>query len=290
MKIFITGGTGFIGRYVVRRLLQARHKVFLLVRDLKRAEEIFGRTRRLELMRGELKDLAKLEQKIKRLKPEACVHLAWEGIPDYGVEMSLKNLQYGLDLIRTLTRVGCRKMIVSGSCWEYGATSGEVSEEAKLNPRNPFAAAKVALYFLGRVIVEANKADFVWLRFFYVYGPGQKKASLIPYLLQRKERGLLPHLENRRGGNDFVYVDDVAQAVAQALFLRRGGVYNIGSGKVAGVAEIANLVYGKKIIRTARPKGFYADISRARKILGWRPKTSIKAGVLQTLRKQVLGY
>jgi nucleoside-diphosphate-sugar epimerase len=196
----------------------------------------------------------------------------------------MKNLSYGLELFKLLAESGCRRIVVSGSCWEYGVEHGKIVESQRLEPTNPFAAAKVALHTMGEAIAKARSIDFVWLRFFYVYGPLQRRESLIPYLIERATHNLLPDVKNQKGGNDFIYVDDVARAVVAALGRGRGGgTYNVGSGKVTGVAEIANLIYGRRVMRAVKPQGFYADITRAKDELDWKPATHIKKGIRNTL-------
>lgn len=290
MRVFVTGGTGFIGRYVVRRLLAGKDKILLLARNPLEAKNIFGEPRRLSVVKGDLSDVLGLRKALKKFKPEASLHLAWEGIPDYSLEMSLKNLNYSLNLFKILVEVGCEKIVSSGSCWEYGAKKGKLSEDSFADPsghqHSPFAVAKVAAYLLGKEIAKEGNIDFVWARLFFVYGPGQKKTSLIPYLISCRKNGILPQLKNPKGGNDFIYADDVAVALIALLKKHRLGMsslYNIGSGGLTSVQSIADLVYGKKIKKVKRGSGFYADISKIKKEIGWKPKVSIQEGIKRTI-------
>ncbi|MBU6500565.1 MAG: NAD(P)-dependent oxidoreductase [Patescibacteria group bacterium] len=288
MKIFITGGTGFVGRPIVRLFLRAGHSVIVLTRDTRRAADIFTHNRKLRFIKGDLSIPTILKSKIKKFKPDVCVHLAWAGIPDYGIDMSLKNMKEGINLLRILSEIGCKRIVCSGSCWEYGpASTGKFKEDLGLFPSTPFTAAKTAVHWFGKDIAKNVGIEFVWARIFFVYGPGQKSLSLIPQLVKRKNNGLVSKLNNPLGGNDFVYVEDVARAFYKLATLRLRSqyeLYNIGSGKMISNARIANIVYGNRVLREpGRPVGFCADISKIKKDTGWRPRFNIVRGVRLTI-------
>lgn len=279
MRIFVTGGTGFIGKYVVAELQKQGHKLLVLSR--KNAIEVFPFKRNLAFLRGGLSSPGGWRRKLAAFRPQAAIHMAWEGIPDYEIENSVGNLLQGLHLFRMLGEVGCRKVIATGSCWEYGRDSGKMKEDMDPRPMNAFSAAKTALQWLGRETAKEYGMEFVWARIFYVYGPEQRLSSLIPHLIEEKRRGAPPALKNPDGGNDFVYVGDVARGLRLLVEKKTPhAVYNIGSGRLTGVREVARAVYGKDIVKRKGPaKGFYADIARIKKDLGWKPTVSVAAGI-----------
>ncbi len=283
MKIFITGGTGFVGKYVVAELQKRGHKLLILSR--RDPGSVFSSRRNLKFLRGDLSSVAKWQSKLARFKPQVALHLAWEGIPDYGFEASAKNLSQGLALISVLRTAGCKKVVGVGSCWEYGVNTGKVGEDAASKPLNAFSAAKNALYSLGREAAKEYGTKFVWARIFFVYGPGQKPSSLIPHLIAEKRHGRLPVIKNPNGGNDFVYVGDVARALR--LLLEKNpphDLYNIGSGRLTGVREVARVVYGKEVVKRKGPaRGFYANIARMKIEVGWKPEVSLAAGIRATM-------
>ncbi len=294
MKIFITGGTGFIGSYLVLKLAKRKHKLLLLVRGP--YKKLAGRDKSIAFLETDLKDAPTLKKELRKFKPDAVIHLAWEGIGtlDYGPETSIKNLNYSLNLIKAAAESKCGIFVGVGSSWEYGDSLGRASEDNP--PPKPhdlvaaLVAAKRAIKAIGGKIAEKGGMQFIWAVPFFVFGPKQRSSSLIPYLISNFKKGAAPAISNKEGGNDFIYVQDVADALIAILenCKRSSAVYNVGTGRITSVAKIANLVareFGQKpfIKEPKKPLGFYAGISKIRRDTGWKPKTSIKEGVKKTV-------
>jgi nucleoside-diphosphate-sugar epimerase len=285
MRIFITGGTGFIGKPTLRELQKRGHELLILSPEPIPKE--FKNLRKLTFVKGNLSNSERWLRKLKSFRPEAALHMAWEGLPDYGQKTSIKNLNYGLNLFYILGKVGCKKVVTTGSCWEYGTKEGKLHEDMPVYPFNSFSAAKNALHWLGKEIAQEYRMQFIWTRLFFVYGPGQRKESLIPYLISCKKSGRKPKIKNPDGGNDFIYVEDVARALSQILEKKIKSsytVYNIGSGKLISNLSVANYVYGRKLYSPPRrPKGFLADITKIQREIGWCPTVYIYQGINITL-------
>ena len=290
MRVFVTGGTGFIGTHVTRELEADGHDLLLLALA---AEEVSpGNSGKMNVVRGNLSDMHTWQDELQRFSPDVTVHMAWEGIPDYNSGTSIKNLIYGLDLFKLLAEVKCKRIICTGSCWEYGCQSGMVSEDEGLKPFNAFSAAKNSLHWLGREIASENDIQFIWTRLFYVYGPGQRKGSLIPYIIDCVQGGKKPEIKTPSARNDFVYVGDVAKAISAVVKKQHGSaVYNIGSGYSTSVRQVIEIVHNELNLKYGEvnaPKddsyvNFWADISKIRKDTGWEPQTGIKEGIQKTI-------
>jgi UDP-glucose 4-epimerase len=295
MNIFVTGGTGFIGHHVVTRLVEDGHTVLLLCPE----EECVPSTltsQSIQIIRGNLRDMDPWKNDIENFNPHATVHMAWEGIPNYDYKTSTMNLLYGLKLITMLAEKGCKKILATGSCWEYGQKTGKLTEEAPAKPTNAFTAAKYSLYLLGKEIAKENNMELVWTRLFYVYGPGQKSHSLIPHIVDSIYYGKKLDIKTPRNKNDFVYVEDVANAISLLLSKKtKWDLYNIGSGYSTEIVDIINDVYEqlgyKKRFhlsdRTASsadfPIDFWADITRIYSDVGWVPQCGISKGIKKTV-------
>jgi dTDP-6-deoxy-L-talose 4-dehydrogenase (NAD+) len=221
--------------------------------------------------------------------------MAWEGIPNYDYPTSTRNLIHSLKLLMMLAEIGCKKILCTGSCWEYGQKSGMLNEDSSVKPSNVFTAAKHSLYLMGREIAQENAMNFIWTRLFYVYGPGQKSHSLIPHIITAIQSGKQPNIKTPHSRNDFVYVGDVARAISLLVTKDTAhDVYNIGSGYSTEILDIINMVYqyyGYKmksfppdsIASNAAPVDFWADISRMDKDVGWAPAYGIEDGIKNTI-------
>lgn len=289
MKIFLTGGTGFVGKYVINKL--KNEELLILNRSSK---NILLESHKAQLLYGTLENINKWEDKVKKFNPDATIHLAWEGIPDYGIEQSLKNLNYGLNLYEFLSEINCKTILTTGSCWEYGGQQGKLSEDTPYKPFNAFTAAKHSLYTKGQGICRRKKIQFIWTRLFYVYGPSQRKESLIPYLINCAKNGHIPEIKNPNAKNDFIYVEDVAEAICQLISKTKiSDDFNIGSGKLISIQDIIDIIFkifklNKKIKKAEAQhqdilSPFYANISKIEKAVGWKPKINIEEGIQKTI-------
>src|SRR3989344_6612588 len=137
MRIFLTGGTGFIGKFLIPKLDNGKNQLLILSRD-----KITPNSKNQSFVTGNLSDIKDWKNELKNFKPDATIHLAWEGIPDYESEVSQRNLKYSLELIKFLTEINCKTILATGSVWEYGNKNGKLSESLSPKPFNPFTKAK----------------------------------------------------------------------------------------------------------------------------------------------------
>ena len=293
-KILLTGASGFIGTHVRKALHEAGHEIISLVRTSGGAMAPYpGET----FLTGTLAEAGALEQSLSGITMDACVHLAWEGIPDYSSEPSIKNMEYGFRVLRLCKQMEIKKLVISGSCWEYEKPSGMISENAPLSYENPFKTAKNTLHTIAEMFCRENGIAVHWLRLFYVYGEGQRPGSLIPYVVRELRSGVCPVLGGAFNQNDFVHVSDVAQAVCKSLDSMEGepscGTFNIGSGEavrvldvVAAAARILQVNIDLSLYEppAVPPAAFWANISAAEEHLLWRPRISLKEGLERYIR------
>jgi nucleoside-diphosphate-sugar epimerase len=290
MRIFVTGGTGFIGRYTVAELKKRGHDLLVLSRSA-------HRERGIEFVKGDMTDLAKWGPKVKKFKPEDCVHLAWEGIPDLSYERSIKNLADGLALYGFLAEIGCKRIISTGSGFEVGSKVGKIAHDIPVEIQSVFTAAKHSLHLLGNQLAREKGTEFVWLRPFNPYGDGQRSGSLMPFIMKTVADNIPLTLRKPLAQGDFLYITDAANAFADAVTRGKPGeTYNVGCGYLTPVRDIALMIaeemgadkpYRDAFWKSAKGKlspGPYAEIDNAKKDMGWRPKVSIREGIRKTVQ------
>lgn len=295
MRIFITGASGFIGKNILELLSSGSNKLLLLARD-KRELGSLGRYKQNAIF-SDLKNIAYLQKDIKDFNPQVLIHLAWEGIPDFTFKMCKRNLDNSLALINfIINETDCKKIIISGSCLEYGRTNGECRESDPVNINSLFAWTKYSLYcYLNFTCKELDK-DLIWFRIFYAYGPGQRKESLIPSLISSFKKRIEPDIDGALNAHDFIHVRDIAQAFRQAVDKKvKSGIYNLGTGKSIRVIDICKIT--ERIINgetrlpnriklnrhSKKTLNFWANINKTKKALSWTPNISIKSGIASYL-------
>ena len=286
MKIFLTGATGFIGHQLVP--LMKHHQLLLVGRN----EENFNGTN-LKFIKNDLKDFDKWKKKVEEFSPEACIHLAWSGLPDYSLLRCIENFDINMQLLDFLTHIGCKRVFVAGTCWEYGDIQGQMSENVQPGAPNLFASFKTAIRLIGKQLARSKNINFIWGRIFFIYGPGQRSTSLIPSCYQSLKNGKTPDLRNPNAVNDFIHVSDVAQAILRLIESPSvEGVFNIGSGKPKRVIEICRIIAKNLNSENLLPEsknfhqdnGLWADTSLINETIGWHPEFSIETGISETIR------
>ncbi len=267
--------------------------LLLLVRD----QEVFSSLaqERVKSVVGNLNDLESIKSKIQHFDPQIVIHLAWQGIPDFSAQMSLVNLQRSIQFFDFLVQeTHCQKIIVSGSCFEYGQFQGPCLESQVSFPNSFFTWAKSSLYSYAAVLCQQKNIELIWFRFFYVYGPGQKRKSLIPTVVDSFLNNTIPPIHNPFNANDFIFVEDIARSLNLALSQKlNSGIYNLGSGYAIPVIKICEIVEKeisgqtritekiKKENNNQQTINFWADLSKVKNALGWIPQTRIEDGIKQ---------
>lgn len=241
MHILVTGASGFVGQHVVRALLARGHRVTASATNPAKLSQ-FDWAGQVTVVPYAF-PLAGDEQDLYAYfgKPDALMHLAWQGLPNYKSSFHLdQNLFPHYLFLKNLITNGLTDLTVTGTCFEYGMQSGCLSEELVAYPANLYGLAKDSLRrFLGTLQTEQ---DFVlkWARLFYMYGPGQSPNSILP-LLERAVAAGEP-VFNMSGGEqlrDYLPIETVATYLSQILEQNRvTGVINCCSGQPISVRRL----------------------------------------------------
>lgn len=261
MKILVTGATGFIGQYVVKALLDAGHEVIATGTDASKAATIPALAGVLFIpyrfpLSGDSQNLFQLFG-----EPDAVIHLAWQGLPNYKSTFHLdQNLFPHFLFLKNLVVNGLKDLTVTGTCFEYGMQSGPLSEEMPTVPANPYALAKDSLRRFLEVLKAEHDFSLKWTRLFYMYGKGQSANSLIPLLDQAIDRG--DSVFNMSGGEqlrDYLPISRVAEYICRiALQFKAVGIINCCSGTPTSVRRLVEEHIKKRGASIELNTGYYS--------------------------------
>lgn len=298
MRIVVTGAAGFLGANVVRRLAGESHDVTAVVRPSSapaRLDELEGRIR---IAVADVRDAASVEQVIGQARPDAVVHLASSSFtaPGSGADHLAVNLRGALHVVEALRRAAPKaRLVCAGTIAEYGSGS-RLSENHPLEPGSDFAASKAAASVLLGAAARAWGVPVVFLRLCMPYGPWEHESRLIPSVIRSALEGRDVPLTAGTQQRDLVYVDDVVDALVLAAQrpLPPGAVFNIGSGQGRPVREIVErllslmgdsvkALWGTVPMRSNELMEMSADITRARRELGWAPRVSLDDGLRRSI-------
>lgn len=288
-RILVTGGTGFIGSRLLTRLCDMDVHVHAVSR-----EQQSEMPSNVEWYQGDLADLPTARSLVKAVKPHVIYHLAGHVVGGRGSEAIVPtfhcNLASTVNLLTAAQSIGCNRFILSGSLEEPSLHAGEGV------PSSPYAVTKWASSAYARMFHALYQFPAVILRVFMVYGPGQRDLNkLIPYVIASFLRGHAPELTSGQRAIDWIYVDDVVDALLAAALARNveGRTIDVGSGKtetVRGVVQtIARLLEQDEApifgTRPDRPleQVRVADPQAAEKFLRWTPQVSLGEGLKRTI-------
>ena len=292
MKVALTGASGFLGAPCLKILSEKGHKVLALSRSLEKQKLLPG----VVWFCADLNVPESYRGAVSGFQPEAVLHLAWEGIPDFSLQNSLRNLESGALFAGFALEQGCRHLVVSGSCWEYGGGRGALRETMPPIQPGVFGAAKNAQHLVIRSLLEAAGTSMAWARVFFPYGAGQKPASLVPTICRALLAGETPRLRTPEARSDFLFLEDAAAALVLLLESGADGVFNVGSGESTSAGVVADTLLRAAglppVFASAAPdleNGFFADTAAIR-ALGWRTLVSLDEGLSRTWDWYKEGY
>lgn len=286
MKILITGGTGFIGREVVKIFDNKKNKILILTR------KSLKNSKNKEFFKCNFFNPKSYKSKIKIFNPDIVIHCFWFGIPELGKKNSNLNYKYSKIFFQQIKKLdNIKKIIVSGSCFEVKNKRNLVSEKCEVNRNDYFSEAKIKIYKYLKDNIKNNQKLY-WLRIFYAYGPMQRKDSIIPYLIKSIKKNKKVSIKNPNNSLDFIYVKDVARYFKKIISINpTSGIYNVGSGKGIKLVEIFKILV--RIIdnnykfrlpdNSQNALNFFSSSRKTIKKVFWKPKYSILTGLKQTV-------
>jgi len=301
MKVLVTGGAGFIGKYLIKSLLEKGNSVTIFDNFSNSTKNSinFLVNAGAKVVEG---DITKLDDIVNAIKDhEIVIHLAAKISVSESISNPSETFRVNVDgtnnILIACEKNNIKKLIVSSSAAVYGESSPGIKwiEESTMNPISPYGESKVQME--QKIIEFTSKCDIncIILRFFNIYGIGQSSeyAGVITKFIKRiADEKPLKIFGNGLQTRDFVAIYDVVDAIHSALLYNQSGIFNIASGKIITIKDLAKqmiLLSGGKLKIQFLPeknediKHSQADISMAKNYLTYAPKFELKEGIQELI-------
>lgn len=264
MKTFVTGANGFIGRHLVARLGDC------------------------DVLEADLLDAAALKP---ARDADVVYHLAAQAAPLKGEQdpaATVRTNVVGTIQLAATMRPGAR-LVFASTAHVYAPATTPRAEDAALAPISAYGASKLSAELALRALAPAGPTP-VMLRLFNVYGPGQSEAYVVARMLAAMRRGETPTLGSPDPVRDFVHVDDVVDAMLAAgrAVISKPEVVNVGTGIGTSIGALAHAAGAtgarfEPAPRAADTDFLVADVSKARRLLGWEARVPLAEGLRRAL-------
>ncbi len=300
MKVVVTGGAGFIGSHLVERLLKDRSIKQIIIIDILKAGlrniKHLLNNKKLKIYK---KNIIQLKKQDKNFKNVYCVfHLAAiaDIVPSITdpIDYYNTNVTGTINILEAMRYHKIKNIVYAASSSCYGIPKNyPTSEKEKIQLKFPYALTK----YIGEETIihwaEIYKIKFISLRLFNVFGlrsrtSGAYGAVMGVFLKQKLAKKPLTIVGNGNQTRDFVNVRDVVEAFYKSMKLKnKNHIINIGSSRPIRVNKLAKMISNKFTFvpkRPGEPDKSHANINKAKKILGWKPKVSFENGVNELLQ------
>jgi nucleoside-diphosphate-sugar epimerase len=290
-RLLITGATGFLGAPAVRAAT-AHFEVHAAARALREPVPPGVRFHACDLLApGAASHL------VEAVRPTHLLHLAWVATPgtywtspenDRWVEASKQ-------LLLAFARCGGLRAVVAGTCAEYDWTAAGVCREfdTPTRPHTPYGECKLQLGRWAETLGRARGVAIAWARLFFLYGPREHPARLVPSVARALLAGTPAACSSGTQERDFLHVADAADALVTLTRSELTGPVNVASGIPVAVRDVVGhiaaacgrpelVLWGARTTPAGDPPLLGADVTRLRAELGWRPKVDLAHGLRET--------
>ena len=296
-KVIVTGANGFIGHFLVETLNERGVNVIALVDPRFDCSPIMGLSH-VTIVDFSLQMLEGLYPDERLRKADIIYHLAWSGVNANfrnSEETQVQNIKYSLDVLKLASHFQIHRVLIPGSAAEVSCGDGMITGREAPAPSDIYSATKVATRYLCHVYARQHDMDLIWPLITSVYGPGRDDNNLISYTIKTLLKGEKPSFTKLEQHWDYLYIDDLIDALIVLGEKGKSGVYPIGSGECRKMSEYVKFIHQQ--INSELPLGIgdlpyknpqkidnqIMDISKLEKDTGFSAKVPFEKGVAKVI-------
>jgi UDP-glucose 4-epimerase len=305
-RVLITGGAGFIGRWLAKRCIEAGDTVYIVDNlSVGRLENLAELNGRFEFIQADVRYTEQLASCLKRNAIQIVYHLAaLHYIPyceAHPLETFEVNVQGTLSVLGAMRAAQVQRIVFASTGALYPPLATPLSEETPVEPQDIYGLSKLNGENIIDYYAKRYQLQPTIVRLFNCYGPYETNPHLLPHILATLKQGARElTLGNLHPKRDYIYVEDVAEGFYRLGNCPRAvGVFNLGSGTEYSVQEVVDIIsqeLGEKLsvvqdparMRAVDKPHQCADVTHLEAVLGWRPVTSLREGLRRWLQHEGL--
>lgn len=292
-KAVLTGGTGFLGYWLLHELVKNGVFVYVVMRKDSKMKERLNDFEGIKVIELNMDEIIQLPNVINE-QCDVFYHLAWEGGRN-DIEMQARNIGYSINAVRAAKSICCKRIIFTGSQAEYGIHTEKITENTLNEPNTAYGAAKLAACHLSRVMAEQIGIEWTWTRIFSLYGRYDHSNTLVSYLLRELSESRIPKITQAEQMWNYLHVTDAATALYElGVTDKTNTIYNLASEENKILKEYI-IVMNCLTNPTIKPEfgsfvpelpivNLDVSISKLLNDIKWRPKITFQDGIIDLLK------
>lgn len=294
--LLVVGGTGFIGACLVEKAVKLGYKtISLSINQPEDRKRIPG----VEYFCGDIRSINQITTALKDRNINFAVNLGGyvnhSKLAEGGYELIETHFGGTLNLINCLDLKTLKRFVQIGSSDEYGYNPAPQNENMREAPISSYSFGKTASGHLLEMLSKTENFPATIIRLFLVYGPGQNEQRFLPQIIRGCLKGKTFPASLGDQKRDFCYIDDIVNGIIKAMISETtlGETINLASGKPKKIRdviiEVRDIIgngvpqLGKIPYRKGENMELYADISKAKKLINWKPEIDFKTGLVNTI-------
>jgi nucleoside-diphosphate-sugar epimerase len=296
MNILITGGNGFLGSSIVKKLVNENHNVLVVSKNNNNLKSVENKYRFISSYIDELETHI---NDIESFLPDVILLFGWNGANSYKdihhIDQYYKNIPDHIKFIELINKFKFKPKIIGvGSFAEYGNYPIPITEEFFERPNSLYGLSKFTFKQYSEMFCKQNDINWSWIRPCFIYGPNDVKTRLIPNVIQKCLKNENIELDECNKVIDYLYIDDFVNMVYKIIDLNACGVYNICSGNQYHLRNIIDLIfkstnsnskitYNKSLNRKTNDNVICGNNEKIKKVIGESSLLNINDGIQKTI-------